>query len=687
VGQSTFNYFGPSRVWGTWRYGGTNVTSGEPVPPDAHGVIAIIELLSDCAAFGVDPCFGTTNATPLFDNIAVVTQDWSQADAPIVQFAPGARYQDVGSHPSDLFDPMAPGPANVDLNLRRPQSQTALAGDSLVVFGPLPSSSDPNTRWEAKMWWRVAKRAPFQADIQNGQPSRYSEWRDRVSDGKNIDQTPEPEFTWGWMDSVELNFVVSRNRFCSYFAERDDDFRGENFDGMEPETEMIWDDVLYPGSKIEYFITSNYVATPNLLYDYPDTSGGNFFDRGAQGYIENALGWLLNDKQPCTTLVGCKNPRDRNWDRYDYLDCSSNWKIPFARGINNGMTLNQMLGYRSILLNLGTFGPGAAHDYDYGLYDWWLITPDCDANLLRQCFLANGDKTGTAMKLPGGAPFVWQGQTFLNSTLGASVNCNAFHGFTSDPGCVPPENAYCVQWLHNVGGPFPIASGIEIDAYGSYRPNLYGFNVYDPNLPGVPNRYYVADRIGGKRMDYAQICNEELAIGNYRTVLDGVSWHHLTIRDNGNCPQDVASITDAIIAELCEAMKWCCGVGTCLDIPRRTDAKWMAICEGTWPPPVDVGEVPMTPRADRLYQNRPNPFNPRTVIEFGLAHDGHVEILIYDVAGRLVRTLVDEEREAGVHALIWDGTDDSKHGVGSGIYWVQMKTSSYVSNKRMVVLR
>ena len=56
--------------------------------------------------------------------------------------------------------------------------------------------------------------------------------------------------------------------------------------------------------------------------------------------------------------MGCPIPADRNWDRYDYSDGSSSWDAPFARGAvagsNNGMTLQQILGYRTILLNTGT---------------------------------------------------------------------------------------------------------------------------------------------------------------------------------------------------------------------------------------------------------------------------------------------------------------------------------------------
>ena len=91
--------------------------------------------------------------------------------------------------------------------------------------------------------------------------------------------------------------------------------------------------------------------------------------------------------------------------------------------------------------------------------------------------------------------------------------------------------------------------------------------------------------------------------------------------------------------------------------------------------------------ANRLYQNQPNPFNPQTTIRFSLARKGRVEVIVYDVGGRMVRTLIDGEREAGLHSVVWDGKNDRGHPVGTGIYWSQMKTESFLSNKKMVILK
>ena len=70
-----------------------------------------------------------------------------------------------------------------------------------------------------------------------------------------------------------------------------------------------------------------------------------------------------------------------------------------------------------------------------------------------------------------------------------------------------------------------------------------------------------------------------------------------------------------------------------------------------------------------------------------LAEDGPAKLIIYDVNGRRIRTLVDKGLKAGVHEVVWDGSDDSGRAVTSGVYWSQLQAGTYASNKKMVVLK
>jgi hypothetical protein len=91
---------------------------------------------------------------------------------------------------------------------------------------------------------------------------------------------------------------------------------------------------------------------------------------------------------------------------------------------------------------------------------------------------------------------------------------------------------------------------------------------------------------------------------------------------------------------------------------------------------------------DALLQNRPNPFNPETVIPYSLATPGRVAVRVYDVRGRLVRTLVDAIQPAGIHVARWTGVVESGGRSASGIYfYVITYPDGHKSSKKMTILR
>lgn len=83
----------------------------------------------------------------------------------------------------------------------------------------------------------------------------------------------------------------------------------------------------------------------------------------------------------------------------------------------------------------------------------------------------------------------------------------------------------------------------------------------------------------------------------------------------------------------------------------------------------------------------PNPFNPNTTIQYSLLETGRVRLSIYDVTGRLVRTLVDGVRNAGDQRVLWDGKDDRGSPVGSGVYVYQLEAGRTSLTRKMSLLR
>lgn len=93
------------------------------------------------------------------------------------------------------------------------------------------------------------------------------------------------------------------------------------------------------------------------------------------------------------------------------------------------------------------------------------------------------------------------------------------------------------------------------------------------------------------------------------------------------------------------------------------------------------------PHRFALEQNYPNPFNAETVIEFSTVTDGDVRLVLYDLLGQRVRTLLRSELPAGPSRIQWDGTDDAGHTLASGIYLYRLTTPTRSASKKLLLLR
>jgi len=95
----------------------------------------------------------------------------------------------------------------------------------------------------------------------------------------------------------------------------------------------------------------------------------------------------------------------------------------------------------------------------------------------------------------------------------------------------------------------------------------------------------------------------------------------------------------------------------------------------------------LLPEVFSLHQNYPNPFNPVTKLRYDLPENGHVNITIYDMLGREVKTLINQAQDAGYRSLIWDATNDYGKPVSAGIYLYQIQAGEYMQTKKMVLLK
>lgn len=88
-----------------------------------------------------------------------------------------------------------------------------------------------------------------------------------------------------------------------------------------------------------------------------------------------------------------------------------------------------------------------------------------------------------------------------------------------------------------------------------------------------------------------------------------------------------------------------------------------------------------------LHQNYPNPFNPTTTIEYQISKPSNVKINIYDITGRLIKELINDQKSIGKYSVVWNGKDNSGSTVASGNYFYQIISGDFAQVKKMILLK
>lgn len=96
---------------------------------------------------------------------------------------------------------------------------------------------------------------------------------------------------------------------------------------------------------------------------------------------------------------------------------------------------------------------------------------------------------------------------------------------------------------------------------------------------------------------------------------------------------------------------------------------------------------PLIPRQFTLYQNYPNPFNSFTIIKFSTKRVSRVELSIFNILGEKIKKIVDGVMPGGEHTVVWDGTNQNREEVSSGIYLYQLKVGELQQTKKLTLLK
>jgi hypothetical protein len=114
-----------------------------------------------------------------------------------------------------------------------------------------------------------------------------------------------------------------------------------------------------------------------------------------------------------------------------------------------------------------------------------------------------------------------------------------------------------------------------------------------------------------------------------------------------------------------------------LDAPVEEDDGWV----------LALDDDMMIPGEFALYNNYPNPFNPTTVLDYDIPENSFVNITIYDMTGRMVKTLVNSNQSAGFRSVVWDATNFVGQPVATGVYFYKIVAGDFVQMKKMVFVK
>jgi hypothetical protein len=202
------------------------------------------------------------------------------------------------------------------------------------------------------------------------------------------------------------------------------------------------------------------------------------------------------------------------------------------------------------------------------------------------------------------------------------------------------------------GMPGTLFDGLEYYAFGGC-PQIDDFDVLEATGPG---QYCLQYADSGSTPYYAGIFTEQTNNYDYPMQTVWIGHSFMYIRDTGLDILARNRLLDAVL-------------------------QWFGNPTGS----ITGDDTP--PAAATLARCWPNPFNPATTIAFTLREKGPVTLKVYDVSGRLVRTLVEETRDAGRYEVVWDGKNGGGRGVASGIYFCRMQTADFERSEKMVLLR
>jgi hypothetical protein len=172
------------------------------------------------------------------------------------------------------------------------------------------------------------------------------------------------------------------------------------------------------------------------------------------------------------------------------------------------------------------------------------------------------------------------------------------------------------------------------------------------------------------------------------STIDESNWDQATTVFNVPIPQESGTAESFTITGLTPGQEYYVAIKTLDNYGNLSDLSNIAQGEAKLEIIADVDDDDRELPGDfSLSQNYPNPFNPATTIEYSLPTRSQVRLVVYNVQGRRIITLVDETQPPGRYQETWDGIDGGGSRVASGIYFYRLETETYTEARKMVLIK
>ncbi len=660
--------------------------AGTRIPTDYEQMRFVYEVYCSCSQFGIPSTIcveeGNNQGSPLVDNVRVGLL--TTPDAPRISADFMLWFHDgYGQLYPTYLDPADVGNSNTAYDWSganySPDERNDWQSDSVVVIGP--TVSEEEDRWLAEMCFRITHKGPMQDII-----PEYAAWKARLGGD------PEADYVCVLMDSLETAQGVWKNRFLTYFHEDDPGF-DPAYPDCRSQQAILPDSIWTPGTRIEYYYrgfwynagapaeeygtwpiqgTESFEILPGMrvvsedpyTIQWPSVLYVDAYNRGAEYYI-----------RPILEQAGLE------FDQYDYLFASACCHAPIVRSFggttynpggygNNGLTLEQALGYRLIILDTGNYGQGAMENKDWPFFHDWIASTECGALNVRRGLIFCGN--GIADILDSYVP---HGSSLLEEVFGATLTDRSYREYSGD-------DEWCVRMSPSDGAAYSIPA--ELTLYGNGCPTTTNYGVL--GLSGIEGAVGNLDfHDGSSPWEFAQVVRDRVVAdqSNWRSSIAGFSLMKLSAEgcQGTLCSGDSACVVGAGRDFMVATLDWMTEGAA----PFRL---WNHTCDPA-AAENDAAETHLAGPVTHLFAARPNPFHQAATIRFHLARTEHAQLSIYDVTGRWVCDLLDADLAGEQeHSVTWDGRTAAGDPVGNGVFWMQLSTESgYRSSKRMIVMR